>query len=139
MKKSISVLFLLLIAIFSYSSTITGTWKTIDDNTGKPKSIVKIYLKNNKAYGDVIQLLNNNEDNPLCDECPGKLKNKPIIGLTIINGLNNDDGYWKADNGILDPENGKLYDVKIWREGNQLNVRGYIGPFFRTQTWYLVK
>jgi len=38
---------------------------------------------------------------------------------------------------ILDPENGKEYNVKMFpKEGGQkLQVRGYIGPFYRTQTW----
>lgn len=135
--KHILLLFLLFFSVSMYSQSIVGKWKTIDDNTGEAKSIVKIYIKNGKAYGDIIKLLNNKEENPLCDDCPGDRHMKPLMGLTIITGLKNDDGYWKADDGILDPANGKLYDVKIWRDGNKLNVRGYIGPFFRTQTWYL--
>lgn len=137
MKQFLLLLILSCSPYVLFSQSIVGTWKTIDDNTGNAKSIVKIYLKNGKAYGDVVQLLDSDEENPLCDNCTGSLFNKPILGMTIINGLVNDNGYWKGDNGILDPENGKLYDVKIWREGNKLNVRGYIGPFFRTQTWYV--
>jgi uncharacterized protein (DUF2147 family) len=137
MKQFVLILLLTCTPFVLFSQSIVGTWKTIDDNTGNAKSIVKIYLKNGKAYGDVIQLLDSDEENPLCDNCSGSLFNKPILGMTIINGLVNDKGYWKGDNGILDPENGKFYNVKIWRDGNKLNVRGYIGPFFRTQTWYV--
>lgn len=137
--KNLLTLVLLMITTAVFSQSITGKWKTIDDNTGKPKSIVKIYIKEGKAFGDIIKLLDNDEENPLCDECPGDRYMKPLIGLTIITGLHVDDGKWKGDDGILDPDNGKLYDVRIWRDGDKLNVRGYIGPFYRTQTWYLVK
>ncbi|MFC0876093.1 DUF2147 domain-containing protein [Saccharicrinis sp. FJH2] len=137
--KHLMLISLLFTATSLFSQNITGHWKTIDDKTGNAKSIVKIYIKDGKAFGDIIKLLDNDEENPLCDKCPGNRHMKPIIGLTIITGLKNDEGYWKGDDGILDPDNGKLYDVKIWREGNKLNVRGYIGPFFRTQTWYLAE
>jgi uncharacterized protein (DUF2147 family) len=40
-----------------------------------------------------------------------------------------------AEGTILDPESGKIYQCKIWLEGEDLKVRGYWGPFFRTQTW----
>jgi uncharacterized protein (DUF2147 family) len=45
----------------------------------------------------------------------------------------NGDEY--TDGNILDPEIGKVYRCKLWREGDTLKVRGYWGPFFRTQTW----
>ena len=36
---------------------------------------------------------------------------------------------------ILDPGNGKIYRCKIWLKDGELKVRGYFGPFYRTQTW----
>ena len=39
---------------------------------------------------------------------------------------------------ILDPKNGKVYSCKLWREGDELMVRGYVAFFFRTQTWLKV-
>jgi uncharacterized protein (DUF2147 family) len=41
----------------------------------------------------------------------------------------------------LDPENGKEYTVKMMPKegGKKLLVRGYIGPFYRTQTWLRVQ
>jgi uncharacterized protein (DUF2147 family) len=35
----------------------------------------------------------------------------------------------------MDPETGKVYDCKLWLEGDVLKVRGYVAFFFRTQTW----
>jgi uncharacterized protein (DUF2147 family) len=36
---------------------------------------------------------------------------------------------------ILDPEDGKVYKAELWIEDGKLKVRGYLGPFFKTQTW----
>ena len=114
-----------------------GTWKTIDDETGKPKSFVQIYEYQGKYYGKVIKLINPSEPNPKCTKCPGQAKDKPIIGLNIMWGLSQDGNEYSGGQ-IMDPNNGKVYSAKIWVEGNTLKVRGYLGPFYRTQTWYRV-
>lgn len=143
MFKKYSLLLLatvIMTGAFAQSQALIGTWKTIDDATGKAKSIVKLYIKNDRLYGDIIKLINDDPNyDPLCTECTGKLKDKKILGMTIVYGLKNNGKAWKGDDGIMDPDNGKYYDVKMWRDGNKLNVRGYIGPFYRTQTWYLMK
>ena len=123
---------------------VTGIWKTIDDETGKPKSLVELTIKDGKLYGKIIKLFRgpNEEQNPMCTECEGAKHGKPIIGMQIVNGLELDDGEWEGDDGILDPKNGKVYDCKIWLDEDNpdiLNVRGYIGWKFRTQTWHRVK
>jgi len=125
-------------------ASITGKWKTIDDETGKPKSIVQLYKKNGKLYGKILKLFRgpDEEQNPLCKECEGEKHNKPIIGMVIVNGLEYDDGEWEGDDGILDPNNGKVYDCKMWIDEDDpdiLNVRGYISFLYRTQTWHRVK
>lgn len=138
MTRSFTVLFLLFIVTHISAETVIGNWKTIDDDSGEEKSIVKLYIQDGKLFGDIIALLNEPEGyDPVCDACTGKLKNQKVIGLTLINGLTKDGKYWTGDDGIVDPDNGKWYDVKIWREGNELKVRGYIGFIFRTQTWIL--
>jgi uncharacterized protein (DUF2147 family) len=131
-------------AMVPTTPAITGKWKTIDDETGKPKSIVQLYKKNGKLYGKILKLFRgpNEEQNPLCKECEGAKHNKPIIGMVIVNGLEYDDGEWEGDDGILDPNNGKVYDCKMWIEDDEpniLNVRGYISFLYRTQTWHRVK
>ena len=137
-------LILLVSAMVPTTKDVTGTWKTIDDDTGKPKSIVKLYKQDGKLYGKIIKLFREpgEELDPICDLCEGAKHNKKIIGMVIVNGLELDDGEWEGDDGILDPKNGKLYDCKIWVDEDNadiLNVRGYIGFFFRTQTWHRVK
>jgi uncharacterized protein (DUF2147 family) len=136
-------LFLTIALMLSFSSLVfgqdvCGKWKTIDDKTGDEKSIVKIYEKDGKVYGRILELLNNDDPNPLCTECPGQLKDKPIVGMIIIIGFEKKKDKWEGDGSLLDPENGKLYDGKIWVEDGNLQVRGFLGPFYRTQTWYPV-
>lgn len=138
MTKGIIVAVALFISISTFSQSVIGNWKTIDDDSGEEKSIVKIYEKDGKIFGDIIELLNEEEGyDPVCDLCPGELKDNKIIGLTIISGLEKDGEVWTKKRGIIDPDNGKWYDVKVWREGNKLMVRGYISFFYRTQTWIL--
>jgi uncharacterized protein (DUF2147 family) len=122
------------------AQSVVGTWKTISDEDGKAKSHVKIYkAKNGKLYGKIVKLLR--DPKAKCTKCDGKRKNKPILGMVILWGLEKDDDEWD-DGTILDPKKGKTYDAKIWLDednSNRLKVRGYIGPFFRTQTWHRVK
>ena len=59
--------------------------------------------------------------------------------MLIINGLEK-DGDEYDDGTILDPKKGKVYDCKIWvDESGDLQVRGYVAFFYRTQTWKRVK
>ncbi len=119
-----------------------GVWKSIDDATGKAKSLIKIWEKNGKIYGTIIKLINPDEPNPLCDKCPGKLKNKPVKGMTIMRGLKKDGDEYSGGT-IIDPENGKSYKVliKVVDGGKRLKVRGYIGFSLlgRTQHWVRAK
>jgi len=120
----------------TYGQSIIGKWKSIDDETGKEKSIVEIYMKDGKAYGKIIKLFRepNEEQDPVCEECTDYRKGKKIIGMTIITNMEKDGDEWE-DGEILDPNNGKIYDCKLWVEDGNLQVRGYIAFFFRTQTW----
>ena len=142
MKKSFSLL-LTLGFIISFANLqaqdILGKWKTIDDETGEPKSIVEIFMKGNKAYGKVVTILNPEKQESICDLCEDDddRKNKKVLGMEIIRGLEKDGNEWE-DGTILDPNNGKVYDCKLWVEDGVLQVRGYVAFFFRTQTWYRV-
>jgi uncharacterized protein (DUF2147 family) len=72
---------------------------------------------------------------PVCTQCRGDLRDKPILGLSILWGLHRERERW-VGGSVLDPQNGKEYRARVWLEGpERLRVRGYWGPFFRTQTW----
>lgn len=124
----------------SAQQQIIGQWKTIDDTTGKPRSIVEIYKKGNKLFGKILKILDEAERNKLCVECKGSDYNKPIEGMVIIKELEKDGNQYE-DGTIMDPENGKVYRCKIWIDKdnpNVLNVRGYIAFLYRTQKWIRV-
>lgn len=136
MKKQILFAAFALIAAALPAQSITGVWKTIDDETGQAKSHVQLYEQNGKLYGKVVQILTERPDR-LCDKCPGERKNQPVMNMIILENMILKDGFWQ-DGRILDPEKGKWYTCKLWLKAgdpNKLVLRGYIGPFYRTQTW----
>lgn len=121
-------------------NAVTGLWKTIDDQTGKPKSLVRITEQNGEYKGRIEKLFRaaDEDQNPKCDKCDGANKGQPILGLTIISGMRQEGNEFTGGQ-ILDPASGKIYKSKmaLTDEGKKLNVRGYVGaPMFgRTQTW----
>jgi len=137
MKKAIWTLLFSFMAILSMQAqSVVGKWKTIDDETGKAKSIVEITEKNGIYYGKVIEILSEKKD-AKCEKCAGERKGKPIKGLTIITGMKK-EGKEYSGGKILDPVSGKEYKCIIKLNGdNKLDVRGYVGvsALGRTQTW----
>ena len=123
------------------AQTISGKWKTIDDETGNEKSVVQIWKSaDGFFYGKIMSLVDPEKQDSKCTACEknDSRYNKKVIGMTIITKMKKDGKEW-VDGTILDPNNGKIYDCKIWIEGENLKLRGYIGPFYRTQTWIPVK
>jgi len=116
--------------------SIIGKWKTIDDETGKPKSVVEIFEKNGKLFGKIIKLFRepNEDQDPVCDKCEDDRKNKKVIGMEVIRDMVKDGSEWE-DGTIMDPKKGTVYDGKLWLENGNLQVRGYILFLYRTQTW----
>ena len=141
MKKLFLATFIIL-AYFSMSAQdVIGKWRTIDDETGKPKSIVEIYKDGNKYYGKILQVLTEENKDGICRTCESKYKNKNIIGLVFLRDLEK-DGDEYGNGKITDPRNAKTYSAYIKLvEPDKLKVRGYIGFSLlgRTQYWYRVK
>lgn len=137
MKKLLATFVLSLFSVMSFAQ-IEGKWKTIDDETGKPKSIVEIFKKSDgKYYGKIVQLLIKPENNN-CVKCKDDRKNKPLIGLEIIRGLSK-DGSEFGGGTITNPKDGKSYKTEIVKEGNTLKVKALImGIAMKTQTWHKV-
>ena len=142
MKLAVFSIFLFF-ALAIKAQSCVGKWITIDDETGKQKSIVELYKSNDKLYGKITYLFprEGRGPNPKCTKCTDDRKDEPLVGLQIVRGLKWDGDEWKGGT-IVDPENGKIYTVGMWLDEDnkdRLNVRGYIGPFFRTQQWKRVK
>jgi len=127
MKKTlISLLFLAAFSVagFSQIDKIVGKWKTIDDADGTAKSIVFIFKATNGMYYGKIEKLFKDPDG-LCTECEGANKNKPKLGMLVINNMVI-SGSTLTGGTILDPKNGKVYrcNISYDAKNNQLNVRG---------------
>ncbi|HZP91527.1 MAG TPA: DUF2147 domain-containing protein [Burkholderiales bacterium] len=132
---------LLVAATAASAADPAGTWLTIDDETGKERSIVRIEEVNGELQGMVEKLFDQPGDDPqhLCRKCTGERKDRPIVGMTILWGLKKKGDDWSGGE-ILDPMNGKTYRCKMTlsEDGQKLDVRGYIGISLigRTQTWH---
>lgn len=137
-NKVYSCLFALMFAPLAFAAgSPVGTWTTIDDKTGKKRSVVNLSLSGGTLNGSIVKVFPQPGDKGICLNCPGNFKNKPIQGLQFIWGLK-DKGHGVWDGGqVLDPKNGKIYRAKITQEGNKLYVRGYVGisALGRTQVW----
>jgi uncharacterized protein (DUF2147 family) len=145
MKKTITGWLLATAAgVAMAQATPAGLWKTIDDETKTEKSLIRITESGGVFTGKVDKILTDKSD-AKCVECTDERKDKPIQGMTILRDIKpdgGDKGTWVGGD-ILDPNNGKVYKVRIKTAdgGKKLEVRGYIGaPLLgRTQTWLRVE
>lgn len=131
-------LVLFLCAVNIEAQSVIGKWKTIDDETDKPKSIVEIFERDGKVYGRIESLFRepSEEQDPYCDVCKGDKKDQRVITMEIVEDMTQDGDEYSGGT-ITDPKTGKVYDCKLWLEGEDvLKVRGYLYFLFRTQTWY---
>jgi uncharacterized protein (DUF2147 family) len=126
------------IAAVSSSASPLGRWKTIDDATGKVKSIVDISEQDGTLSGTIEQLFDPPVPHPTCYLCTGAKKDLPLVGLQVLWGFHADGKSW-AGGMVLDPETGKIYRASLAVEdgGKQIRLHGYIGiPLFgRTEHW----
>lgn len=130
---------MLALSISASASDATGRWKTIDDETGKVKSIVEVSkAANGSLTGKVVEIVNSDRGpDPSCDKCSGANKNKPIKGMTILWNLKADGANQWAGGIILDPAKGKPYKSKatLLSGGDKLDVSGCVAFICRAQTW----
>lgn len=139
MRLIFGLLLLLAPSLLLAQTSPLGRWKTIDDATGKPKSLVEIYrAADGTLAGRVVEVLDLKDGpDPLCSECRGTNLGKPIRGLVILWGLKPDGpGRW-SHGRVLDPENGKDYKAKLELQGggHRLAMSGCISFFCRQQIW----
>ncbi len=140
MQRLFSIVFLY--AFFSAGALMAaespiGKWNTIDEKSGKVTSVVEVYDQGGKLFGKITSLPEPNDAQgkpKTCTACTGADKNQPIIGLVIVKDLSLKGDRYK-DGTLLDPDDGKIYKGEVWSEDGKLKVRGYLGFFFRTQTW----
>jgi len=138
LRAGAAVVLLAAPALVFAQPTPVGAWRTVDDKTGKPRSIVRIYEENGRIFGRVEASLNPQTAGRVCDQCKVERKGQPIVGMVIIRGIRK-AGDECGGGDILDPDNGTIYRCKmrLLENGKKLLVRGYIGISLlgRSQTW----
>jgi uncharacterized protein (DUF2147 family) len=128
-------------AAASATATPVGYWKTIDDKTGKPRSIVKIWEQDGELRGRIERLIRepSEEQDPVCDKCKGEKQGKKIIGMEFLWGFKRQSTSW-SDGWVLDPKDGNTYHatLELAEAGTKLRLFGYVRIIFkigRSQTW----
>jgi uncharacterized protein (DUF2147 family) len=125
-------------------NTPVGLWKTIDDETNKEKSYVRISdAGGGSLQGKVEKIIDPAKADAKCTACDDENKDKPIVGMTLFAGAkeeSDEPGIWQGTK-ILKPEDGKHYRLKLKMldGGKKLQVRGYLGPFYKTQEWIRIE
>lgn len=137
MKKKLTIFLLIAFSSTMNAQTIFGNWLSKNKDTGTTDSVIKIYKKEGKAVAKIIEIKDTARQDAVCELCEGENKNKPILGLNILTGLEKQDNEWSGGT-ILDPRNGKVYQCYIELvKPNKLKLRGYIGIslFGKTAYW----
>ena len=120
------------------NDTPVGLWKSIDDDGKTEKTLVRIADSGGTLSGKIEKIFDPAKQGAVCEKCSGARKDQPVLGMTIIEGVkkNADEPYWDGGT-ITDPNNGKSYKLRLTPKdgGKSLEVRGFIGPFYRNQTW----
>jgi uncharacterized protein (DUF2147 family) len=120
-----------------------GAWNTIDDETKKPKSLIRIAERDGVFSGTVENIVDPAKQDSKCVECAQDdlRKDKPVIGMSILTGLKKEGGNVYGGGTILDPKNGNTYNAKLTviDGGKKLEMRGSILFIGRTQTWIRVE
>jgi len=120
-----------------------GVWKTIDDDGKTEKSLVRISDSGGVLNGKIEKIFEAGKQDSKCDKCTDDRKDQPVLGMVILRNLKQDADDKETWSGgeILDPNNGKTYKARLkpLEGGKQLQMRGYLGPFYRTQVWLRVE
>jgi uncharacterized protein (DUF2147 family) len=132
------------------ADAILGVWLTEEGDKGG-RAHVEIRRQGETFVGRIVHLEEPNfppgeerAGQPKVDlENPDpELRERPILGLRILEGFRFDDrGRWSGGT-IYDPANGRTYRAEITlRSRDRLDLRGYVGirMFGRTTTWKRVE
>lgn len=136
MKKLVFTLLFIAVTLSINSQTIFGKWNSRSD-AGVVDSVLEVYEKNGKAYAKVVEVLNPDREGARCVNCEGEFKDKLVLGLDILSGLERDSDEWSGGT-IVDPRNGNTYSCYIKLvKANKLKLRGFIGfsLFGKTAYW----
>jgi uncharacterized protein (DUF2147 family) len=139
LRSAFAIALTLTASVAMAQMTPVGLWQTIDDKDGTPKSEIRIVDTAGVVSGKIERDLNPKaKPTDKCIECKDDRKDQPIVGLELIRGLKKADGKDMWEGGtIVEPSTGKVYRMTMTpiEGGKKIEMRGYIGPFYRTQIW----
>lgn len=129
---------------------ILGVWRTEEGEKGG-RAHVEISRQDGDFVGRIVRL--EEPEFPPGHERAGEpkvdlenpdpsLRQRPILGLSILEGFEHQGGSRWTGGTVYDPANGKTYRAQITLAGtDRLELRGYVGiPMFgRTTTWQRVR
>ena len=85
-----------------------GRWKTIDDATRKPKSVVEVYqARDGRLAGKVVEILTSGRPQPGLRQVHWQQPRQADQGLVILWGLSADGAASGPGGRVMDPENGR--------------------------------
>ncbi len=130
-----------------------GLWKSVDEKTGKATGVWKVYVKDNKLFGEMCVCIGyaNDAAATSCkesyDDFPkkGSVKKMALVGTPFIYNLEKKGiGNWYKGY-IIDPGSGKRYKCKITffkadgktYKADTLRMRGEIGLGIGRNQWWL--
>ena len=124
---------------------IAGLWYSTDHKSSKIRCLVAIYQYQQMYYGRILVTYDgkgHTVDTILTqkDRAPGVVGNPPYCGLDFIYNVHATGGYNDGSptykGKIIDPEKGKEYSAQLWRDGNDLIVRGELWIFGKNIRWF---
>ncbi|ODN42326.1 DUF2147 domain-containing protein [Piscirickettsia litoralis] len=156
MKLASSAVILLLISLSSYAASTPspiGYWQTINKDTNRPSSIIKIYPAKSTIAGKATSVINGKilgtylygekrkEPAPRCKKCDGKLENTPIVGLPIITNFKQTGKNSWHGGTLLSPRTGSTYEnvtLSLANNNQLLRVHVKVGFFSQTEVWHRI-
>ncbi|MCU0430245.1 MAG: DUF2147 domain-containing protein [Cytophagaceae bacterium] len=119
----VSFSFLAVMLAFSSFTKVSG-----DEVLGvywspKKDAKIEIYKKGNLYFGKIAwaQVPKKDVNNP-----EPSLRNRDVVGLTFLTNLRFDEDEY-VDGKAYDPDSGNTYSCKMWLEGKNLRLKGYLG------------
>ncbi|MDR7128347.1 uncharacterized protein (DUF2147 family) [Algoriphagus sp. 4150] len=139
---SLSVIMLLLSLgslLAQSKSKVVGVWSNTE-NTAR----IEIMENGTQLIGKIIWIKQVEESEETFTDVLNSdtsLRDRPLMGLTILEGFQYTDGKW-ADGKIYDPESGISYAGELQlKKKDILEIKGYLGESWvsRTIEWNRVK
>lgn len=112
-----------------------GVWQT-------PRSVLRIHNANGVLSAEVLQIRKHTaSSSPVCTKCSGSLKDKPIIGMTVMWGLKQKDADQWDGGKVVDPETGETYNasLKLSPDGKTISFYASKLVFGKMVTWKRIR